>query len=266
MADTSADRWAAGDAYERYMGRWSRRIAVEFVNWLSPASGVRWLDVGCGTGALTSCICRLCEPASVVASDPSASFVEHARGQIQHPAASFAVGAVEALPAHLADFDGIVSGLVINFMGQPDVALAAMRERARPGAVIAAYIWDYAGGLEFLHHFWKAAVLLDPSANALDESTRFEEWTQERLASIFRTAALDSVQTAVISIETHFADFDDYWVPFLGGTGPAPSYVLGLRPQQREELARHLRVSLPIAADGTIQLRARALAVRAVRS
>jgi trans-aconitate methyltransferase len=265
MADTSTDRWAAGDAYEAYMGRWSRRVADEFVHWLTPQRAAHWLEVGCGTGALTSAICRLCEPSSVVACDQSSPFVEHARATIQHPGASFTVASIDTLPTRGEGFDLIVSGLVLNFIAQPDAALAAMRTRARPGGVVAAYIWDYTGGLEFLHYFWREAAVLDPRAEPLDESLRFAAWTRAYLASCFETAGLTSVDSTVLVVPTSFTNFDEYWIPFLGGTGPAPGYVASLSLFQRDRLAQRLRSRLPRANDGTLRLQASALAVRGIR-
>jgi len=139
--NVSDDRWVAGDAYEAYMGRWSRLLARAFVEWLHPAPAATWLEVGCGTGALTSTICELCAPASVVACDPSEPFVAHARKHLPDAAASFVVTGAEALPGEAGGFDAVVSGLVLNFLRDPGQALAAMRERLRPGGTVAAYVW-----------------------------------------------------------------------------------------------------------------------------
>ena len=262
MTDTTSDRWAAGDAYDGYMGRWSRQIAEQFVQWLQPESAAHWLEVGCGTGALTSTICKCYAPASIVACDQSPPFVKHAQAKLQHPAASFVVAAADTLPTREGGFDMIVSGLVLNFIAETDAALAAMRRRVRPAGVIAAYIWDYAGGLEFLRYFWQQVTTLDPRAKPLDESHRFAPWTEAFLTTCFRAAGLVDVQSTQLTVPTTFANFQDYWTPFLGATGPAPSYVASLAPPQQVVLAQRLRSSLPSSADGTIRLQARALAVR----
>lgn len=264
MADTTGDRWAAGEAYEAYMGRWSRPLADAFVRWLSPPPAAHWLEVGCGTGALTSTVCRLCDPASIVACDPSEAFVEHAKAVFRDPRASFQVASAEALPMRGDGFDFAVSGLVLNFLSAPDVALAALRSRTRRGGCVAGYVWDYAGGLEFLERFWREAVEFDPSAESLAESLRFAVWTNDYLASCLAGVGLKQIETTALTIPTQFANFDDYWSPFLGGTGPAPSYVASLTPSQRDRLAGRLRSRVPTSVDGTIRLRARALAVRGV--
>jgi len=136
-----------------------------------------------------------------------------------------------------------------------------MRERLRPGGIVAAYVWDYEGGMEFLRYFWEEAVASDPRAVALDESRRFPLCRATALAALFQASGLAQVKTDVLDIPTDFADFDDYWKPFLSGTGPAPSYVVSLDPTRRELLRKRVRQRLHLGGDGRIQLRARAWAV-----
>jgi SAM-dependent methyltransferase len=258
------DRWEAGDAYEAYMGRWSRRLARVFVEWLQPTPLANWLEVGCGTGALTSTICDLCDPASVIACDPSAPFVEHARAYLPDARVSFIVAGAEALPRRNGEFDAVVSGLVLNFLPDPEAVVASIRERLRRAGTAAAYVWDYAEGMEFLRIFWEEAVALDPRAVTLNEAQRFPLCQTSALASLFRTAGLAQVDTHAMEIPTDFATFDDYWTPFLRGTGPAPSYVASLDPYQREALSGRLKQRLQTRSDGLIRLRARAWGVRGI--
>lgn len=258
------DRWDAGDAYEAYMGRWSRRLARAFVEWLQPAPSAEWLEIGSGTGALTSTICNLCEPATIIACDPSERFVEHAREHLPDARVSFVVAGAEALPQRHRGFDVAVSGLVFNFLPDPEAAVASIRERLRPGGVVAAYVWDYAQGMEFLRTFWDEAVALDPDAVALHEGRRFPLCEPSALANLFRTGGLAQVESHALEIPTEFATFADYWTPFLRGTGPAPSYVGSLDPHRRELLRERLGRRLPAGSDGRIPLRARAWAVRGV--
>jgi len=259
------DSWALGEAYDAYMGRWSRLVAREFLHWLAADPECHWLEVGCGTGALTSTICHLAQPSSVIASDQSASFVAHAHRHVVDPRVSHVAAAADALPRRTGGFDVIVSGLVLNFIPDPSAALTAMRERVRPGGSVAAYVWDYAGGIEFLRHFWEEAVSLDPRASAVDESRRFGAWQLTHLTSLFDAAGLLDVRGGWLTVPTTFANFEDYWRPFLGATGPAPSYVASLSPPDRERLAQRLKARLPSARDGSIRLEARALAVHGVR-
>ena len=264
MTNAPSDRWVTGDAYEAYMGRWSRRLARVFVEWLSPKPGANWLEVGCGTGALTSTICDLCEPASVVACDPSESFIEHARKNLSDVRVSFVVAGVDTLPSRDGGFDDVVSGLVLNFLPDPGQVLASIRERLRPGGTVGAYVWDYATGMELLRSFWEEAVASNPGAAALHEGRRFPLCQTPALASLFRDAGLADVETHPLDIATEFATFDDYWTPFLRGTGPAPSYVASLDPGDREVLRERLRQRLQAGSDERIHLRARAWAVRGV--
>jgi SAM-dependent methyltransferase len=264
VTNASDDRWLAGDAYEAYMGRWSRRLSRAFLEWVRPTPLSNWLEIGCGTGALTSTICNLCEPASIIACDPSESFVEHARKHLTDPRASFAVAGSEALPRREGGFDVAVSGLVLNFLRDPDEAVACIRERLRQGGTFAAYVWDHAEGMEFLRLFWDEAVALDPRAVALHEGKRFPLCQAPALTSLFRRGGLAQVETRALEIPTAFQTFDDYWMPFLRGTGPAPSYMASLDGPSRERLRERLERRLPVESDGRIPLRARAWAVRGI--
>ena len=258
------DRWLAGDAYERYMGRWSRPLAGAFLEWLRPPATQHWLEVGCGTGALTTAIVRSCDPASVVACDPSDAFVEHARRQVTDPRVSFVAAGAEAPPQRDGGFDLVVSGLVLNFLAAPEAVLTSLRHRLRPGGTVSACVWDYAAGMEFLRAFWDEAVAVDARAAALDEGRRFPLCSPPALQSLFDAAGLTQVSTGAVAIETRFAGFDDYWEPFLRGTGPAPAFVASLEPPARDELRERLRRRLRPGADGAIHLRARAWSVRGI--
>ncbi len=260
------DRWAAGGAYEAYMGRWSRPVARTFVEWLSLKPSAHWLEVGCGTGALTAAICQLSNPASVVACDPSEPFVNDARSRISDPRVSFVLAGADDLPTRDGGFDAVVSGLVLNFVLDPEKAVAAMGVRLHAGGCVAAYVWDYAGRMEFLRYFWEEAVALDPGAASLDEGRRFPLCQPEALASLFRATKLSHVETHALETTTHFKHFSDYWQPFLGGTGPAPTYAASLEPSRRESLRQRLQQRLQPEPDGRIHLVARAWAVRGFSS
>jgi SAM-dependent methyltransferase len=256
------DRWAAGAAYEAFMGRWSRSVARSFVDWLEVPPRAHWLDVGCGTGVLSGAISELKKPASVLGCDTSGPLVEYASTTLPDKTVSFAIAEASRLPERDGGYDAVVSGLLLNFVPDPLRALGAMRARLGKSGWVAAYVWDYAVGMQLLRHFWSAAVALHPDASALDEAQRFAAWNDAHLLSLFRAAGLSRVETRAIEIETHFRDFDDYWQPLLGRTGPAPSYLVSLAPAQREALRERLRRELPTGADGRICLSARAWAVR----
>jgi SAM-dependent methyltransferase len=254
------DVWAVGDSYERYVGRWSRRVAPEFLEWLGIGPGRRWLDVGCGTGALTEAILGDCDPLSVTGVDPSPGFVAHCAATIDDARASFVEGDATNLPERLRA-DVAVAGLVLNFVPDPAAAVTAMGAAA-PDGCVAAYVWDYAGGMQMLRYFWDTAVALRADAAPAAEAMRFAICDPDRLDQVWRKAGLTDVETRPIDVPTPFTDFDDYWAPFLLGQGPAPVYVANLDEADRAELAAAIRDALPTAADGSITLTARAWAVR----
>ncbi len=260
----SNDVWASGAAYEPYVGRWSRLVAREFLVWLDVPAGGRWLDVGCGTGALSRTILDGGSPAAVTGLDPSEGFAAYARAQVQDGRATFVVGDAQALADPSGAYDAVVSGLVLNFVPRPERAAAEMARVARSGGTVAAYVWDYAGEMQLLRHFWDAAVALDPGASERDQGRRFPLCHPEPLAALFRAAGLRNVVTRAIDVPTIFRDFDDYWSPFLGGQGPAPGYVMSLTEERRAALRDHVRAGLPVVADGSIHLIARAWAVRGI--
>jgi SAM-dependent methyltransferase len=261
----SDDRWATGDPYETFMGRWSRRLAESFVRWLRADPGLTRLDVGCGTGALTSSICSVANPRSVVACDPSGPFVEHVKSRILDSRVSVLVAEAGRLPEKPGGFDCVVSGLVLNFLPDPRQAVREMRARTRSGGVVAGYVWDYAGRMQFLRVFWDEALGVDPAAREFDEGRRFPICRPDALESIFRDAGMRDVQSDAVEIPTRFESFSEYWRPFLGGTGPAPSYVASLSAEKRSELRDRLAGRLAPEPDGVIDLVARAWAVRGFR-
>jgi SAM-dependent methyltransferase len=258
------DDWKAGGTYEDFMGRWSRLLAPRFVSWLSVRPSAHWLDVGCGTGALSDAICAAASPASVVACDPSEPFIEYARRRPVDPRVSFVVAGVGRLPARPGGFDSVASLLALNFFPEPAAALDEMRRILAPNGLVSACVWDYAGRMEFLRSFWDAVRSVDPGAAELDEGLRFPICRADALESLFRGGGLGDVACDSIEIPTRFATFADFWKPFLGGTGPAPSYVCGLDRARRDALAAALERSLPREPDGAISLTARAWVVRGI--
>lgn len=257
-----SDTWERGSPYERYVGRWSRRVAPLFLAWLRVPAGRRWVDIGCGTGALCAAILDRCSPSSVAGVEPSEGFLATAKDNLAGRAALHQ-GSATAIPLQDASADAVVSGLVLNFVADTKGALAEMSRVARDGGTIGAYVWDYAGKMELMRHFWDAAVALDADAAKLDEGPRFPLCRPEALAAHFTGAGLKDVEVTSIDIPTVFEGFDDYWQPFLGGQGPAPAYAMSLGESARARLRERIRERLPARADGSIALTARAWAARA---
>jgi SAM-dependent methyltransferase len=256
-----ADTWERGGSYELYVGRWSRAVAPRFLSWLGIPAGRRWLDVGCGTGALCAAILEHTSPASLFGVEPSEGFLDAARGNLGSRTGLY-LGSAEQIPLPNGSVDVVVSGLVFNFVPEPRAALAEMARVARSGGTIAAYVWDYAGRMELMRLFWDAAIALDPGAAKLDEGVRFPLCRPEALDELFAGAGLRRVETTAIDIATRFADFEDYWRPFLLGQGPAPTYAMSLGEEARARLRERIRGQVRLQTDGSIVLTARAWAVR----
>lgn len=257
------DRWTDGDAYETYVGRWSRRTAESFLAWLDPAPDLRWLDLGSGTGALAMAVEQNCAPLSVIGIEPSDGFIEQARANATG-GMRFIPSDAGALPLEDDAIDFAVSGLVLNFIQDLPKALSELRRCVVEGGTIAAYVWDYAGHAQFIRQFWDAAAELDPAAQELHEGVRFPLCRPGALEVSFATAGLQEIEIAPIDIVTPFADFEDYWRPFLSGTGPAPGYCMSLDVTRRDMLKSCLSDRLPKDPEGRILMAARAWAIRGI--
>lgn len=258
------DTWDDGATYEPYIGRWSRWVATRFLRWLPLPSRAAWLDFGCGTGALSQAILANTDPRLVIGCDRSPGYVAFARAHTSDVRAQFVVAELPDLPQIDHGFDAAVAGLVLNFLPDPLEGVRVMKTRVRSGGTVAAYVWDYAEGMELIRLFWNVAVTLDKAARALDEGTRFPLCRPEALAQLFEAVHLRNVEVQPIVVPTVFRDFDDYWMPFLGGQGPAPGYAKSLPPDQLAKLRETIRRRLPSAPDGTIPLSARAWAVKGI--
>jgi SAM-dependent methyltransferase len=264
--DGRSDAWTTAAAYEAFMGRWSRSLAPRFVSWLGVRAGAHWLDVGCGTGALSEAICEAADPASVTACDPSDAFIALARGRAKGSRIAFETCGVGALPARSGGYDCVTSAFALNFFPDHASAVDEFARLASAGGVVSACVWDYAGRMELLRRFWDAVAAVDPGAADLDEGRRFPVCRPDALESLFASSGLVEIVCEPIEITTRFDGFDGFWAPLLGGTGPAPAYVASLDEERRARLAEYLSSSLPRDDDGGISLIARAWAVRGARS
>ena len=170
---TEKSVWASGGAYEPYVGRWSRLVAREFVEWLAIPPAAWWLDVGCGTGALTETMLGRASPTQVHGIDPSEGYLALAREQVRDPRARFDVGDARHLSVESARYGAVVSALVLNFILDLPTGMAEMVRVVRPGGIVAGYVWDYAGKMEVMRYFWDSAVALKPNDVERDEGRRF---------------------------------------------------------------------------------------------
>ncbi len=232
----------APDAYDRFMGRYSVPLAPKLADFASVAAGQRVLDVGCGPGALTAELVRRLGPAAVSAVDPSEPFVAAARER--HPGVSVQRAAAEDLPFEDKVFDAALAQLVVHFMADP---VAGLRELARvtgEDGVVAACVWDHAGGQGPLSLFWEAARQLDPGVD--DESERAGA-REGHLAELFRAAGLREVEESVLSVSVEHQSFEEWWEPFELGVGPAGAFVAALDEERQAELRELCRELLPPA-------------------
>lgn len=260
------EAWTSGDAYEAYVGRWSRLVAAAFVPWLQVPPHASWLDVGCGTGALTETALARAGPVTVLGVDRSRPFAAAAGARATDERCAFVVGDAVSLPVADRSFDASVSGLVLNFVGEPGRAVAELVRVTRPGGRVGAYVWDYAEGMAMMRQFWDVVAELDPASAVLDEQLRFAMCRPEPLRRLWIDSGLVDVRVRPIEVPTVFHDFDDYWQPFLGGQGAAPAYVGSLAAHARHELREALRSRLSPAPGGTISLTARAWAVQGAKA
>ena len=260
---TNTEMFSESEAYERFMGRWSRLLAPLFLEFSDLDNGDAVLDVGSGTGALASAVLSVIEPSQVIGVDPSAAYVNYARSRTSDDRATFEEGDGQELRFPDDSFDAAISMLVINFIPDPGKALSEMIRVTRPGGVVAAAVWDYDEGMEMLRSFWDEAVALNPSSEARDE--RNMPFSREgELADLWREHGLVDVQGAPLVISMSFPSFDDFWSPFLEGQGPAGAYVASLSEEERLELEGRLRERLQAQGVGAITLTGRAWAVRGV--
>ena len=259
--------WHGPAAYEAYMGRWSRPLADLVVPWFAAPPGGRWLDVGCGTGALTAAVLEAAGPVAVLGVDPSADFLATARARTPDPRARFETGDACALPLPSRAFDAVAAGLVLNHVPDPATAVAEMARVARPGGLVGAAVWDYAGEMQMVRRFWEAAAATDPEAVRHDPRAGYRICRPEPLAGLFGATGLAGVAVEAIDLPMTFRDLDDYWLPHaMAGPAAPQRYVAALDDDRRAALRERLRAALPTAADGTIRLIGRAWVVRGTKA
>jgi SAM-dependent methyltransferase len=254
--------FSAGDAYERFMGRWSRKIAAPFVHFAKVQSGDSVLDVGSGTGAVTAAVAAISPSSCIRGIDPAAGFVAFAQARHAGELVRFEVGDAQQLQFADRSFTRALSLLNLNFIPDPGKALQEMSRVTQPGGTVAAAVWDYGHGMEMLRVFWDEAVALNREADARDER-HMRLSADGELAALFHEQPLQEIASETLTVETRFSSFDDYWLPFLDKQGPAGAYVASLPAADAEQLRLRLRRRLlGDGPDAPIALRARAWAVR----
>jgi ubiquinone/menaquinone biosynthesis C-methylase UbiE len=262
LGDAEARMFSASAGYERFMGRWSRILAPQYVAFAGVKDGERVLDVGTGTGSLALAVEKALPGAQITGIDPSEGFIAFARKNAKSPRTRFEVGDAQALRFPDASFDQTMALLVMNFIPDHAKAIGEMRRVTRPQGSVSACVWDYDAGMEMLRFFWDEVVALDPSMAPKDER-HMKLSRQGQLAELWRKAGLVNVEERPIVIEQAYTSFLDYWGPFLKGAGPGGAYVVSLPEARRQQLEARMRARLlGERQDGPFVLKARAWCAR----
>jgi len=262
MADSAPTLvFADGAAYERFMGRWSRKAGRIFLEWLGLPEGLRWMDAGCGTGALTESIREVCRPGEIVAMDPAPAQISYAQSHCASAGAQFMLGDARSIPFENGRFDAAVSALVLNFIPDRERAVTEMTRVVRPGGIVASYVWDFAGGSGVNQHLNRAIAALEGTKKIGAE--RYDDSTEEGgLRRLYEGSGLIQVETRPIEITLAFRDFDVYWESNTRAASPGGKYVQGLTDRKRQTLIERVKAILPFDGNGKISYTARVNAVK----
>ena len=252
-ADGASTFRVSGEAYDRFMGRYSRPLAGALADAAGIEPGQSALDVGCGPGALTAELVRRLGADNVCAIDPSEPFVEACARR--HPGVDVRLGSAEELPYTDGQFDAALAELVLHFVAEPPAAAREMRRVVRPGGAVAACVWDFARGMRLLRLFWDAAVVVDPGAP--DEAVALRFGRDGEIGELFTDEGLEDVVTGALDVEASYESFDDLWLPLVAGAGPAGAFTAALDPEQQAMLREDLRVRVG-SPEGAFTLPARA--------
>jgi ubiquinone/menaquinone biosynthesis C-methylase UbiE len=250
------------EAYDWRVGRWSQVVGRSFVDWLGFPPGLRWLEIGCGAGALSRAILEKGDPGKLIGIDPSDEDLAQTRQMLRDGRAEFQLGVMEALPYPDGSFDVIAAGLVFNFVKDAPLAFGEMRRVTVPGSCVAGYVWDFAGEMQVVRRFWDAAIAVDGAAALADQAAIFPFCKPEQLRQLFIDSGLRNVGVQPISATARFPDFATYWCALMAEDWTGGRFVSALPEIDRQAIRKRLYESLPLQDDGSFVLTARAWAAR----
>jgi ubiquinone/menaquinone biosynthesis C-methylase UbiE len=248
-----------GSAYERFMGRWSRAIGNEFLHWLEPEPGRRWLEIGCGTGVFTEVLLDAVAPQSLIAVDPAVAQIDYARRRLAGRVGDIRIADAQNLPFSQSEFDFIVSALAFNFIPERERAACEMRRVCRPGGWVAGYVWDFAADRSsgWPLRFGLRKIGVDPP-----QVPGAEDTSMEALKRLFAQAGLEQIEVRSVEVKAEFANFDEYWCSQTPSFTPQGRIVSALTPTQRKALIDAVRAALPGHSDGGVIYSAHANAIK----
>jgi ubiquinone/menaquinone biosynthesis C-methylase UbiE len=262
-ASDLSERYVDGEAYEKFVGDWSRAIGQQFVEWIGACQGLNWLDVGCGTGALTSVILDKCVPEIVFGIDAMETQILGARKFVKGDQVHFDIGDAQELSFDTDTFDATVSGLVLNFVPDHKKMVAEMMRVTKPGGTVAAYVWDFEGGGESAQHLTKAISARDSTTRTQIAEIRNDNRTRlSSLSQLFEEAQLEAVEARAITIQISHQNFDLYWDTITAFASPPVAYANKLAPDDLERLKGEVQNLLPKSTNGSVQYDAWVSAVR----
>lgn len=256
-----AIRFDDGAAYEEMMGVWSRIAGEVFLDWLAQPKALRWVDVGCGSGAFSELLVGRCAPAAIEGVDPSEGQLAFARARPAARLAKFHLGDAMALPFPDASFDAAVMALVLVFVPEPVKGVAEMRRVVKPGGMVAAYMWDMTADGFPLEPLWAAMRAL---GHPIPRPPQIEASRLDAMRNLWRDAGLEAVETREITVERRFASFDDWWRIAMKSASLGPA-VAAMAPEDAATLKRHVRENLAADSNGPITGSARANAIKGRR-
>ena len=248
--------------YDKFMGRWSRQVATQFIEWIGPEPHLSWLDVGCGTGTLAETVIKNCSPSLIIGTDPLKSSIAAAKLHPENKGVKFQIGDAQDLPFDQAKFDFVISGLMIKFVKDKVRAIGEMKRVTRPGGTIALYDWDMDSDMNTTRHFWDAVAAAIPERIESPQTRKTPMTEIGSIASLFELVRIKKVKQCIFSFTTQFQDLNDYWAPITKNSQNVGRFYKTMTGDEREAVYQQVKNTLPFNSDGSISFESRAVAIK----